>query len=80
MARFYFDIRENGETRIDDEGVELQDLDAAVREATEAIVQMARDFRPAEGSREISIEVRDTDGNRLMTVIIALSVSTEIHH
>jgi hypothetical protein len=59
MARYYFDIREGNETGSDLEGVELRDLDAAAREVAETIVQMAGDYRVADGSREISIEVRD---------------------
>jgi hypothetical protein len=80
MAQYYFDIRENGESRSDVEGVELPDLDAAAREAAEAIVQMARDYRVASGSREISIEVRDSGGHRLLTVAMALRVFREVRH
>jgi hypothetical protein len=54
------------------EGVELRDLDAAAREATETIVQMAGDYRVAGGSREINIEVRDSGGRRLLTAALAL--------
>jgi hypothetical protein len=72
MARYYFDIREDNEMGTDLEGVELRDLDAAAREATETIVQMAGDYRVAGGSREISIEVRDSGGRRLLTVALAL--------
>jgi hypothetical protein len=78
MARFYFDIKENGETRSDADGIELFDLDAAAREAADAIVQMARDYRVASGSREISIEVRDSGGHRLLTVAMALRVLREV--
>jgi hypothetical protein len=72
MARYYFDIREDNETGTDLEGVELRDLDAAAREATETIVQMVGDYRVAGGSREISIEVKDSDGRRLLTVALTL--------
>jgi hypothetical protein len=72
MARYYFDIREGNETGTDLEGVELRDVDAAAREATETILQMAGDCRVAGGSREISIEVRDARGRRLLTVALAL--------
>jgi hypothetical protein len=50
----------------------------AAREAADAIVQMARDYRVASGSREISIEVRDSGGRRLLTVAMALRVIREI--
>jgi Domain of unknown function (DUF6894) len=80
MARYYFDVQENGETRSDAEGIELPDLDAAAREAADAVVEMARDYRVASGSREISIEVSDSGGHRVLKVAMALRVVPEIRH
>jgi hypothetical protein len=75
MPRFYFNIREDTEmTRTDLEGVEFRDLDTAAREAAETIVQLMHDYRITSGSRDISIEIMDSDGRPLLTVALGLHV------
>ncbi|NDV88819.1 hypothetical protein GTW51_19170 [Aurantimonas aggregata] len=59
MARYYFDINDNGLSVPDDEGVECGNL-AAVREAAiDALPRMACDAVPAGDHHVISISVRD---------------------
>ncbi|MBB4001618.1 DUF6894 family protein [Aurantimonas endophytica] len=59
MARYYFDIDDNGLTVPDDEGIECRTL-AAVREAAiDALPRMACDARPGGDHHVISISVRD---------------------
>jgi hypothetical protein len=70
MARFYFDIREDGQVRTDDEGVELPDIDTAEQLAGQAAVLIARDDVTAGTSREVVIEVRNADGNRILIVTL----------
>lgn len=69
MPRYYFDVHDGDGTFIDEAGVELRDMDMAVREARKAIADMVRDaLREADGS-DISILVRDgADGPILITV------------
>jgi hypothetical protein len=59
MPRFYFDLRDGEEFTPDEEGVELDDLEAAKTEATEALAQLAKDVLPGAERREIAVEVRD---------------------
>jgi hypothetical protein len=75
MPRFYFNIREDNETtRTDLEGIEIRDLNTAAQEASETIVQLLHDYRLTSASREISIEVMDSEGHRLLTVALGLHV------
>ncbi len=57
--RYYFDHRDGGFFLSDDEGLELDGIESARREATKAIADAARDALPNSIRREISVEVRD---------------------
>jgi cobalamin biosynthesis protein CbiD len=69
MPHYYFDVRDGDGTFVDDVGLELPDMDTAVREARKAIADMVRDaLREADGDL-ISILVRDgADGPVLISV------------
>lgn len=69
MPQYYFDVQDGDGVFVDDVGIELKDMDTAVREARKAIADMVRDaLRESEGS-QISILVRDgADGPILITV------------
>jgi hypothetical protein len=59
MAKYYFDIDDNGLTVPDDEGIDCKTL-AAVREAAiDALPRMACDALPDGDHHVISISVRD---------------------
>lgn len=61
MTRFYFDIVDDDGLSIDAEGVECDDLDAAITLARQTISDMARDvFRDPDQS-ELAIRIRDHD-------------------
>lgn len=74
MPRYYFDVHDGDGTFVDRVGVELRDMETAVREARKAIGDMVRDaLRESDGS-EISILVRDgADG----PVLISVTMTTE---
>ncbi len=74
MPRFYFDVREGPRFAPDDEGLEFDDLDAAEREAAEAAAQIGRDKLPKGGTRDVTIEVRNEHGQRVLTVVISLHI------
>ena len=42
MTRYFFDILAGGEIVADEEGMNLPDLQAAVREATDSLADLAR--------------------------------------
>ena len=74
VPRFFFDIRDGSKFVADEEGMELPDLDAAEREAAEAAAEMGRDKLPGSKLRRIIVEVRDEEGQRLLTATVSLDV------
>jgi hypothetical protein len=65
MARYYFDLRDDGGIISDDEGLELSSLQRAQEEAARSLADMARDAissRSGNAARAMSVEVRDADG------------------
>jgi cobalamin biosynthesis protein CbiD len=74
MPRYYFDVRDGEGSHIDDVGLLLPDMDAAIREARKALADMVRDaLRDSDGS-EISILVRDGEDG---PVLISVTMNTE---
>ena len=74
MPRFYFDVREGPRFICDDEGVELDSLDAAEREAAKGAAEIGRDQLPKGGTREVTIEVRNEHRQRVLTVTVSLHI------
>jgi hypothetical protein len=59
MPRFYFDLRDGEEFTLDEEGVELNSIEAAKVEASYSLFELAKDNLPGEVRSKIAIEVRD---------------------
>ena len=65
MARYYFDLLDDGNSAVDEEGLELSNLRAVQVEAAKALADMARDaVHSSDGltRRQMAIEVRDESG------------------
>ena len=65
MKRYYFDMCEDGDIAVDDEGMELRALEAVQGEAARTLADMTRDAmrRGATGAEQrMSIDVRDDAG------------------
>jgi hypothetical protein len=62
MTRYFFDVLANGEIARDEEGTILPNIDAARREASLSLADLARDTLRSEGSPSLVIEVRTSDG------------------
>lgn len=66
MPRYYFDLRDEKGTAVDEEGLELSGPRAVQAEAAKSVADMARDAvlsAPLTGSRqEMAIGVRDAGG------------------
>ena len=66
MPRYYFDMLEGDDIVPDDEGLELDSLEAVQEEAARSLADMARDairkHNGAQRHRAIAIEVRDDIG------------------
>jgi len=66
MPRYFFDSRNGDHFVRDDEGVELDGIEAARDQATLALRDLAKDAIPKETRREFVIEVRDEAGRQLI--------------
>ena len=78
MPRYYFDVRDGDGVFVDDVGVELSDMDTAIREARKAIADMVRDALREQSGDQISILVRDgADGPVLITVKLTTDDQSE---
>ncbi|MBV9456655.1 MAG: hypothetical protein JO141_03940 [Bradyrhizobium sp.] len=63
MTQYFFDFRSSGVVSSDDEGQELPDVEAAHREAVEALADALQDIVLEGGSdQRIIIDVRDDLG------------------
>jgi len=74
MPRFYFDTREGSKFIPDDEGLEFPNLDAAEREAAEAAAEIGRDRLPSGDTRDVTVEVRNEHGQRVLTVRVSIEI------
>ncbi|HEX2555416.1 MAG TPA: hypothetical protein VHL98_17085 [Microvirga sp.] len=74
MPLFYFDTREGGKFIPDDEGLEFRDLDAAEQAAAETAAEMGRDRLPSGDSRDVTVEVRNEHGQRVLTVRVSMEI------
>jgi hypothetical protein len=74
MPRFYFDSHEGSRFIPDDEGLEFNDLEAAEQEAATAAAEMGRDRLPSGDTRDITVEVRNEHGQRVLTVRVIMEI------
>ncbi len=74
MARFYFDVREGQRFASDAEGLEFQSLDAAEQEAIQAAADIGKDRLPRGDTRQVTVEVRNERGQRVLTVKVSLEI------
>jgi hypothetical protein len=74
MPHFYFDMREGASFISDEVGLEFRDLAHAEREACVAVAEIGRDKLPKGGLREITAEIRNEHGQRVLTVTLSLNV------
>jgi hypothetical protein len=69
LGRYYFDLRDSEGLAVDEEGLDLQDIQAAGEEAALSLADAARNgLRRPDGSfNQLSVEVR-TDAGPFMQV------------
>jgi len=61
MPRYFFDVRTNGATSRNGKGIEVPNLQLAVREAALALADMADDMATGAMGQETAISIRDED-------------------
>jgi hypothetical protein len=62
VPRYYFDIRENNEIAVDEQGLELPDLKSAEVEAAHSLGDMAKNMPDGVDGHHMAIEVRTDVG------------------
>jgi 4-hydroxyphenylpyruvate dioxygenase-like putative hemolysin len=73
MPRYYFDVRDEDGASIDEVGIELPDMAAAIQEARRAVADMVRDALRESNIGDVAIAIRDgADG----PVVLSVSLST----
>jgi cobalamin biosynthesis protein CbiD len=75
MPRYYFDVRDGDGTFVDDSGMELPDMQLAIREARRALADMVRDALRDYDEHSVSILIRDGANG---PVLITVTLSTEL--
>jgi hypothetical protein len=73
MPRFYFDVREGSLFVEDEGGMEFPNLDKAEQEAIQAVVSIGKDRLPRGDTRDVTVEVRDENQQRVLTVTVVLT-------
>jgi hypothetical protein len=78
MARFYFDVRQDGKIAPDDEGMILPDIEAVKREAVLSLAEMAREAIRSDwetdAPHELAIQAQ-ADEQLILEAKIAFEVS-----
>lgn len=75
MPLFFFDVQDGDGVFVDNVGMELPDMDAAIREARRALADMVRDALRDLSGDAVMIRIRDgADG----PVILAVTLTTEL--
>jgi hypothetical protein len=72
---FYFDVREGARFIPDEEGSELDSLDAAEYEAARGAAEIGRDDLPKGDARDVTVEVRNEHGQRVLTVTVSMEIN-----
>ena len=76
--RFYFDTNDGERLLEDEEGLELEGVEAARVQAQSALADMARDVVPGDGNqRTMTVRVRDEDGATILRASLVLTMETE---
>jgi hypothetical protein len=75
MARYFFDTRDGADFVRDEEGLELDGLEAAREEATRGLTDLAKEVLPGATRRELAVEVRDQDNHALLKAALQFEVA-----
>jgi hypothetical protein len=72
MARYFFDVRNNGTLASDEVGLELSDFRAAVAEAAHALADSADQMVEGSLRQELAIEIRTAPYVAVLRVTLSL--------
>lgn len=72
MSTYFFDVQDGDGVFLDETGMELADMDAAIREARRALADMVRDGLRDQAEQRLSIRIRDgAEGPVILSVTTA---------
>jgi hypothetical protein len=75
MARFFFDVSNNGKLVVDEVGLDLNGTTHAVGEAASALAEMADEMITSSQQQQVlSVEIRGELGAAVLRVTLALEV------
>ncbi len=74
MPCFYFDVRDGVSFTPDEVGREFDSLETAERAAAKAAAEIGRDQLPNGDARKVTVEVRNEQGQWVLTVAVTLEV------
>jgi hypothetical protein len=74
MARYYFDTHDGGPVLVDEEGQELDGIEAARREALAGLADLARDLVPKAQQHPMGIHVCDEAGRIVFRATLSLQI------
>jgi hypothetical protein len=75
MPHYFFDTRDGADLIRDEEGVELDGMEAARDEATRGLADLAKDALPGAMRRELAVEVRDAGDQALLRAALWFEVA-----
>jgi hypothetical protein len=75
MPHYFFDTRDGADLIRDEEGVELDSMEAARDEATRGLADLAKDALPGAMRRELAVEVRDGGDQALLRAALWFEVA-----
>lgn len=67
MPLYFFDTRDNDKLIRDDEGLELPDVQAATKEASRSLVELAQEVLPGKTEHCLRVDVRDDQDRDVLT-------------
>jgi len=76
MPRYYFDVHDGETFTRDDEGVELDGIEAAKAEASKTLPEIACGTKPDGNRRDYTIEVRDETGRPVLRAGLSFFVES----
>jgi hypothetical protein len=76
MPRFFFDIHDGEKFTPDRQGVELEGLEAAKREAKKAVRDIIWDAMPEGDRRDFTVDVKNVAGQIVWRVTLSLVVES----
>jgi hypothetical protein len=74
MPRYYFDIYDGEQSVADEDGMELDDIEASKREVRQVLASLARDVVRNGKHQSFTVNVRDEAGQIMLRGILSLVI------